>query len=232
MTLLVPRDLPDAIAALQEFEIQRIDYTAPEAGGAIGGVQAGFPLWLASWSIGKIGAAKSDEVRAWFARRRGGARPFFGRDLTRPFPKAHIAGFAGMTRAGGGAFDGSATSWSETIDGEDDCRLTLTGLPAGLALGFTDYVGFKWDDPAGADGNNYRRALVRVVVGGTASGGGSVTVTVEPPVPALVPAGAVAHLDNPKCVMKLVTEQSKLDAIDRRLAVRGGTIAGLQDLRS
>jgi hypothetical protein len=226
-----PTEMPGSGAALQEFEPQRVDFSAAEASGRVGGVQAGFPLWLGIWTIGRIGSDRSDQWRAWLVGQRGQQRRFYGRDLARPYPKAHIAGFAGMTRAGGGAFSGSATSWSEAIDSNDDSRITLNGLPAGLILSIGDYIGYKWDAAGASAGTYHRRALQRVTVGGTASGAGIATVTAEPPLSIVVPGTAIAHLDRPACVMTLISDQTKLDAIDRRLAVRGGTVAGIQDLR-
>lgn len=229
-----PLEMPTSGAAQQHFEPQRIDYAAPEASGRVGGVQAGFPLWLAIWTIGKIGAAKSDELRSFVIEARGAIRTFYGRDLGRPYPKAYPGGFVNMTTPGGAAFTGAASSWSQSIDGSDDQLLTLNGLPSGLIMGTGDYVGFKWDDAGFAVGNKQRRALVRVIRagGGTASPTGVLTVKVEPAIPSAVPAGATAHLDMPACVMKVVTDQTKLEAIDRRLAIRGGTIVGIQDLRA
>jgi hypothetical protein len=226
-----PLTMPTSGAALQEFEPQRVDFTAPEASGRIGGVQAGFPLWLAVWTLGKFGPDISDAWRAFFASLRGATRRFLGRPKDRPFPKAHIAGFAGMTRAGGGSFDGSATSWSETLNSDDDAELTLQGMPDGLELSIGDYIDFRYAATDAEVAGVPWRALVRVTEGGVADVTGEIMVIVEPPVPAAVPPGAIAHLDNPACVMALVTDKSRLDAIDRRLAVRGGTIVGLQDIR-
>lgn len=229
-----PLAMPESGMSQQAFEPQRVDYAAPEAGGRLGGIQAGFPLWAATWSVGRVGQAKSDEIRSFLAELRGATRWFYGRDLARPYPKQYPDGFSAMTRFNGSAFDGSATSWSQSVNSDDDQLLTLNGLPSGLVLGTLDYVGFKWtatdDEVAGLEW----RALVRVVRGGggMASGGGSLTVKVEPPIPSCVPSGAVAHLDKPSCVMKQVTTQSSLDPVDRRLAVRGGTIVGIQDLRA
>lgn len=211
-------EMPTSGVSLQEFEPERVDYSAPEQGGRVGGVTAGEPLWRAVYTIGRVGARKSDELRAWKLRMRGSQRRFYGRDLARPFPLAHINGFSG-------GFTGAASSWSETINGDTESRLTLNGVQSGMVLSQGDYVDFRWTTSSEA-----RRALVRVVVGATASGT-TITVTVEPPVPTLVPVGAVAHLDNPACIMVLMNDQSKLDAIDRRLAVRGGTIMAIQDLR-
>ncbi|HVM38289.1 MAG TPA: hypothetical protein VM265_07880 [Sphingomicrobium sp.] len=225
-------DMASSGFAQQEFEIQRVDHGAPEAGGRIGGVQAGQPLWLAVWTVGKIGARRSDELRAWLSRMRGATRRLLGRDLARPYPLAHITGFARMTLADGSPFTGAAADWSETLDSEGDSRVTLEGLPPGLILSTLDYIGFKWTATEPSVAGTEWRAKVRVVEGGIADPAGTVTVTCEPPVPSCVPPGASAHLDRPACIMALITDQTRLQAIDRRLAVRGGTVAAIQDLRS
>lgn len=234
MPLIIPRAMPQKGAAQQEFELRRIHYEAPEAGGELGGVQAGAPRWLAVWNIGRVGADGSDDWRAWLMDMRAGQRRFYGRDFARPYPKAHISGFAGMNRAGGGAFDGMALTWGEAFDAEDNSLVTLTGLPVGLVLSTGDYVGFKWDAAGRPAGTYERRGLVRVGYGGggVANGAGSVTVRCEPAVPISVPLTAKAHLDNPVCVMGIVTGGTKLGPIDRSRALRSGTIVGLQDLRA
>lgn len=227
-----PIEMPTSGCSQQSLEIQRVDYGAPEAGGRVGGVQAGFPLWLGQWTIGRIGAERSDLFRAFMAEIRGATRRFLGRDLGRPYPKEHAAGFAGMNRAGGGSFDGSATSWSETIEADGDSLVTLTNLPTAFTLSIGDYIGFRWSATETAIAGLTWHAMVRVVEGGTTNGSGNVTVRCEPPIPSAVPGSAVAYLDRPACVMVLVTDDSKLNPIDRRLAVTGGTIAGIQDIRA
>lgn len=229
-----PLEMPASGAALQAFEPQRIDYAAPEAGGRVGGVQAGFPLWMATWSLGRIGEDTSDEWRSFMLELRGAIRTFYGRDLRRPYPKAHIRGFSRMTKVGGTPFTGAASSWSESINADGDSLVTLNGLAPGLILGTGDYVGFRWDATGEGAGNMRRRAMVRVVRGGggMANASGTVIVRSEPPIPACVPGSAIAHLDRPACVMKQLTAESKLDPIDRRGAVRGGTLVAIQDLRA
>lgn len=227
-----PLDLPTSGFAQQSFEPQRVDFSAPEASGRIGGVQAGFPLWLGQWTIGAIAAAKSDELRAFMARLRGATRRFLGVDMARPYPLAHITGFAGMTRVDTTPFVGDCSDWSEVITADGDSELTLEGVPADLELSIGDYVGFRYAATEASVAGLTWHALVRVVVGADADGTGSVTVTVEPPVPSAVPGTAVAYLDHPKCVMVLVSDQSRLDGIDRRLAVSGGSITGIQDIRA
>lgn len=224
--------MPTRGAALQSFELERVDYLAPEAGGRVGAVTAGEPLWAGMWQLGKMGAAASDEWRAWRLRLRGSQRGFLARDVARPYPLAHITGFAGMTRAGGGAFSGATTGWSQTIDAEGDASLQISGLPATLAFSWGDYIGFRWDAVGDPAGTMRRRALVRVVVPGLANGSGVAVLRVEPPVPTLVvPPTAIAHLDTPACVMRLVPGGSDFGPIDRRLSVTNGRISAIQDLR-
>jgi hypothetical protein len=226
-----PLEMPTDFYAQVEFDIQRVDFAAPEASGRMGGVQSGFPLFYGIYTIDTVGQAESDEIRAFKDRMRGSGRLFLGRDLLRPYPKAHSGGFAGMTRAGGGAFDGSATDWSQVITADGDNQVTLEGLPAGLDLGLCDYVGFRWvaTDPEVA-GLTWH-ACVRVNVRGVADVDGTVTVTCEPSVPLAVPAGATAYLNRPACVMRLIPDQTKLQAVGKRLAIGGGQIAGIQDIR-
>jgi hypothetical protein len=228
-----PIDPPTSGAAQQQFELQRVDYGSPEAGGRVAGVQAGVPLWQLVWTLGNVGVTRSDAWRAFMSQIRGATRRFLGRDLGRPYPKAHLAGFAGMTRAGGGSFDGSASSWSETITADGDSQVTLNGLPAStLTLSQGDYIDFRYNATETAVAGLPWHVPVRVVTGGTSNGSGVLTVTCEPPIPSAVPNTAVAHLDNPKCVMALVSDQSKLNGIDRSLGIRGGQIVGIQDIRA
>ncbi|HVQ09523.1 MAG TPA: hypothetical protein VMS43_13915 [Allosphingosinicella sp.] len=227
-----PRDMPSVGALGQWFELDRVDYLSPEAGGRLGAVTAGQPLWKMAVGLQNMVPDDADIWRAWIPVQRGAGRLFYGRDLDRPYPKAYRGGFAGMTRAGGGAFDGAATSWSEALDSENNSRVTLNGLPANFALGLGDYIGFRWDDAEYPGGNLKRRAMVRVVDAATGSAGGVLTVTSEPAVPLVVPVGAVAYLNVPVCLMRLVTAETLL-AEQGLMAFTsaGGKIVGLQDLR-
>lgn len=224
--------MPAVFWSAVEFELRRIDYAAPEAGGRLSGVQAGFPLWTGTWTIDVSGPDEADAARAFMAAIRGSTRRFLGRDVLRSYPKAHKFGFAGMVRAGGGAFDGSATTWSETIDANDDSLVTLTNLPVGLTLAPGDYIGFRWAATEAAIAGLTWHAPVRVVSGGVANGAGAVTVTSEPPVPSAVPAGAVAYLNEPKCTMVLDAAKSSLQPVGRAGLMGGGQIVGVQDIRA
>ncbi|MFN3990058.1 MAG: hypothetical protein ACK4IS_07350 [Erythrobacter sp.] len=230
MILTLP-ETPSGIARVR-FEIERVDFAAPQAGGRQGGVQAGWPLWAARFELDRSDPESADLWRAFFARLRGRIRRFYCWDPTRTFPRAYRGGFGGMTRAVGGAFDGSALGWSQTIITGGDARVALTGLPAGLAISVGDYIGWRWDAAGSAAGTFERRTMARAVLPTTAGAGGVAQVIVEPPLdPLVVPAGATAHLDNPRCVMQLVPEESELGPIGVGAALGGGAITAIQDLR-
>lgn len=231
--ILTQPDTRSGIARVR-FEIQRVDYGAPEAGGRQGGVQAGFPLWLARFEIERSDPDSADLWQAFFDRLRGRIRRFYAIDPTRRFPKAYRFGFSGLVRAGTTtAFTGPATSWSQAIDADGNALLTLNGLPAGFQLSVGDYIGLRWDQSGVGAGNMRRRTMARAVLPATANASGVAVVTVEPPLnTALVPSGAIAHLDSPSCVMQLVPENSELGLIGAGGILPGGSVTAIQDLRA
>lgn len=232
LTIIELPDTESGIAAVQ-FEIERIDFAAPEASGRQGGVQAGWPLWRARFELDRVDPVSGDQWRAFFSRLRGRIRRFRAGDPVRPFPLAHAAGFAGMVRAGGGAFDGSATGWSQAIDGSGDARITLSGLPAALMLSQGDYIGFRWDGAGDPPGSLARRTMARAVENAQADGAGVVQVMTEPPLnTAVVPVGAAAHLDRAQCVMQLIPEDSSLGPVSRGRSLGGAAVSAIQDLRA
>lgn len=221
MAIIFPRAMPLAGVTKESFEIERTDYLSPEAVGRLGGISAGFPLWGAEWALPTSGEERADEWRAWISAQRGPGKLFFGSEQARPYPRAYPNGFGGMVRAGGGAFDGKAITWA--VNGTRDV-LTLTGLPAALALTWGDYVGFEW-----LTLGQPRRALARCVEKATGSGAGAVAVTFEPPLFPMVPADAVATLARPNCLMKLVPGETQLGGKTRQTAITG-SIKALQQL--
>lgn len=221
MALTFPRPMPTGGADSQAFELARVDYLSPRTDGRLSSVAAGFPLWSMTITLNNGDADETDEWRAWVPAQRGASRLFFGSDLTRPFPKAYRQGFAGMSRAGGGSFNGSASSWAVNADRD---VVTLSGLPASFALSLNDYIGFKW-----TTGGSARRSLVRVVEASTVNASGVLAVTVEPAVPNLTPGSAIAYLDRPDCLMRLVPSETSIGEIDT-LHSAGGQISAIQDL--
>ncbi len=232
---MIPLAFPDTGCGVARvrFDIERVDFASPEASGRQGGVQAGWPLWSAVFDIERSDADSVDLWAAFLSRLRGRQRQFFAGDPTRAFPKSAPGGFAGMNRAGGGAFPGSALAWSQTIDADGNALIGLTGLPALFAFAPRDFIGFKWDAAGAVAGTYERRTLGRVVLAATASAGGAATVMIEPPLdPLVVPAGAIAHLDRPCCVMRQVPEKTDLGPVGTGSAGGAGTITAIQDLRA
>ncbi len=230
MTIIFPRAMPDGFVSQQNFVLARIDYQAPEASGALGGVQAGWPRWTGTWTVGTTSQRLSDQVEAWITSLRGSQRRFLGRDFRRPLPLRHQDGFSRMTRIDGSPFIGAGTAWAQTIDAAGSAVVTVQGLPSGLILSFNDYLGFKWDAVGSSVGTYDRRALTRVIEGAAADASGAITVTVEPALPTWLPTTAMPHLDKPACLMKLTPETQMAD-VDRRLRISGTKIVGAQDLR-
>lgn len=212
-----------------QFEIQRVDYAAPETSGAMGGVQAGWPLWTMRLSLAALRFEQADVLRAWHRRLRGQQRKFLGRDTWRPYPRAYPIGFRNMLRVGGGAFDGTATGWSQSIDANGDAWLELNGVASGLVLSESDYVGFKWASADAAEGVYDRFTLTCVNSKAIANAVGTIKIEVDPVVPAFVPANAVAYLDKPVCLMKLI-DGTQMPANEAGWAEAGGVIAAVQVL--
>lgn len=220
--IVFPREMPAGGIISQSFEPRRIDYGSPSVGGRFTSVTAGPPLWAMTMTLRDGDEDEVAEWRAFLASLRGSQRTFLAGDLTRPYPKAYIDGFAGLSRAGGGAFDGAAASWA--TNPLRDAH-TFNGLPAAFALSYGDYGMWRWET-----GGVKRRALARVIEPVVGNAGGSVTVAMEPPLPTLVPASAVADFAKPQCVMRMLTDESRIGELDA-LHSAAGTLAAVQDLR-
>src|SRR3546814_9312483 len=87
ITVLPFPELPAGVARVS-LEIDRVDYAAPEASGRQGGVQAGWPLWVARFELDRVDAESGDLWRAFVDRLRGRQRLFLGGDTARPYPLA------------------------------------------------------------------------------------------------------------------------------------------------
>lgn len=230
-----PLPFPETPAGVARIllEIERVDFAAPEASGRQGGVQAGWPLWSGSLEIDRVDRDSADLWQAFVDRLRGRQRTFLVYNTARPYTKRLPMGFAGMTKAGGGAFTGAASTWSQTVDADGNATFNLTGLPAYFELNAGDLVGFKWDAAGATAGSYGRRTMARVSSAAAASAGGAISFMAEPPIdPLVVPAGAIAHFDKPSFVARQIPEKSNLGPIGGGGAMGGGTIAVIQDLRA
>ena len=220
MALTFPLTLPADFAGTELFEIRRVDFDSPTSGGAVGGVTSGFPVWTARWTLARaLRRETTDGLIAFHDALRGRQRLFFGAPQERAMPWRYPNGFAGLNRAGGGAFDGTATGWTLNTDRD---VLSLTGLPPGLILTVRDYGMFRW-----TTGGEARRALVRMMEGATANGSGALSITIEPGVPTRVPSNAVFDLVRPCTLMRLDTAETRMGEIDRN-GRTSGVLAGIE----
>ncbi|MEG3152994.1 hypothetical protein U1769_24135 [Sphingomonas sp. ZT3P38] len=206
--------MPDHAILDCRFAVERVDYLSPEAGGRLGAVSAGFPLWHMSLGLQNMTVEEGDAWMAWKDSLRGSQRRFHAFDVKRLMPRFHAKGMP-YTRTPSG--------WEQEIDGEGNQLITLQGMMTGMVLSRGDWIGFEWD--------GFKRSLVRVLEGGIADSGQELLVTVEPSVPSMTPADAVANLHKPTCLMRLVTDETELmDEALGGFVPAGGRIGAVQDL--
>lgn len=200
MSITYPRDLPSARIVGCQFEIDPQEAFAPRHGGQFRSIELGWPLWTMMLNTTPPTEEEFDAWRAWFSSLRGSGKLFYGRDVRRgPYPRRYMGGFGGMTRAIGGAFDGTSDTWEANEAGD---AIELEKLPANFILSVGDYIGLKW---------GVYRSLHRVLAQAQASSGGVGEWTVEPTIHWDVPAEATINLVKPDCLM-VVTRRTALDA--------------------
>jgi hypothetical protein len=164
MAITFPRDL------LQPIRTVTFDLMHFVKGAGMGGpvIESRDPLWMAEYETPPLTNAQLAEWRAWWASMRGGVRQFYAYDPKTPYPLLYPNGVSGLTRAGGGAFDGTTT-----ITAIAARSITLGTLPVGFVISAGDKLGL-------VEGG--LRSLHIVVEAGTANGSGVATVAVEPPI--------------------------------------------------
>ena len=226
MAITYPRsilDLGRGVGTVR-FYLRRLDLQAPEASGVVGGVQMGWPRWQGEWEFPCATDAQMRAVEAWVSSLRGGIKTFYGQDLRRLTPAAYPSGVTALTRHAGGAFDGSATSFSLSGDRSD---LTLNGLPSTFVITAGDFIDFRW-----TTGGAARRHLVQALETVTAAAG-ALTVAVDPAVHSVVPTSgtpAVAWVQNCGTIMRLTPEtEIGSSAVEGYGVVK---VFGVEDIRA
>lgn len=169
------------------------EISSPTWGGLVQSISAGRRLWHMRYDLVPLREGPANEVIAALRRLRGSTRRFRALDPLRRIAQAYPNGYAGMVRAGGGTFDGSATV--QAIGAALD-TLTLSGLPAGFVLTPGDLLSFGF--------GGTRQALHAVVIGGAASGSGLLAVTIEPVLIPGVEVGTTVSMLDPWCKAALV----------------------------
>ena len=194
------------------------EISSPTWGGLVQSIGQGRRLWRMRYDLVTLREADAESVISAIRRLRGTTRRFRAINPLRRVAQAYPNGYAGLVRAGGGAFDGTATLFAigEALD-----TVTLSGLPAGFVLTPGDFMSWAF--------GGTRQALHAVVVGGVANGSGIVSVTLEPTIIPGVETGATVALLNPWCKASLVKGSVRYARlVNRRHDISYGAI---QDIR-
>ena len=189
MTLVFPRDMPEPVRfKTATFQPSYMQLRGVSRGGLNQVVNAGADLWQMSFETPPLAETEAMVWQSFLHSLRGGTRLFKAWHPLRRYAQNYRNGYASLTRASGGSFDGTANL--QAISGPRD-QITLSTLPAGFVLLPGDMASF-------AIGTAYR-ALHRVTEGGTANGSGVLTVTVEPFVSLAAATGVTVDLEKPWC---------------------------------
>lgn len=175
----------------QSFSLLHATTTQAEGGGGVAAARLGQPRWVSELQTGTLADPHLREWRAWLEEQAEGVGRFYLPDLSRRRPAAYPGGVASLTRAGGGAFDGTV-AWS--VDSSRTV-VSLSTLPSGLVLTAGDLLGFRWAVT--------RRAVVAATVSVTANPSGVAVLDVAPFVPLDVPADAVCSLLDAEIVARV-----------------------------
>jgi len=131
------------------------------------GVRVGQPYWRASYTPGRLGFLDYGRMDAFMMVAGDGGEVFRAYDVFRPRPIRHDTGkpLSGV-RAGGGAFDGTATLAAIN----NSLSISVSGLPAAFWLSEGDYVELRQGNAS---------SLHRIRSDAIATAGGVVTLSIR-----------------------------------------------------
>ncbi len=195
MVISYPRDIPSCRAMQSEFRPRYFQARNVAGGGEPQVTQIAPPLWQGSWSVEVLDRTTGGEWEAWLESLRGGLRTFKGTPPKRRWPVAYPRGFAGLTVAGV-AFTGNANLASI---GTLRDTVGLSALPVGFVIKPGDFFSI----PVGT-----KQHLHRVLEGGVAGAGGTLTLTVEPTIRPNATTAVAVKLFDPYCEMVLSSDWS------------------------
>jgi hypothetical protein len=189
-----------------------------------------FRCGSATYTLDVVGPDESDAIRAFKDQIRGATRASSAATSPASIPRPTAAASPAWS-----APDAAPSTGRHGLVGGDHRRRRQPGdapRAAGrFTLGQGDYIGFHWvATEASVAGLTWHALRARCRRRGRRRRRHHRHV--EPPIPSAVPAGAIAYLNQPACVMALVTDQTKLQAIGRRNAIGGGQLVGIQDIRA
>lgn len=152
----------------------------------------GTPYWrLFNAQSNHLEPDQIDEAEAFLTAASKGGNVFVCHDVFRPRPRAYGSTPLSGTKAGGGAFDGSAELTTVTSSTE----IVVSGLPAGFALNRGCLVEVNKSSTV--------RSLHRVMADATANGSGVVTLNIDFPLDTGVftTANSTIQFEKPSCLM-------------------------------
>ena len=204
MAVSFPRSFPAGRFDRGQLVLDPFTSTNRLAGGKTQSRSLAEPRWRGSFLTVALFNATSLRIwEAWLDSLKGGVKEFYAYDPRYPFPQDYPesttdAGDAwtGLTRFGGGGFDGTGTVTALTAT-----TIAIGTLPVGFTLKIGDLIGLVEGD---------YRGLFRILEDATGDAGGAATVTVEPSTnPAgttLFTTSATFNLEKPVVVMTLEDE--------------------------
>lgn len=144
---------------------------APTRGSKQQVVELAPPLWEMTFTSTTLRHDEAIELQTWLEMLQGGLRLFKAYHPHLKYPLNYRNGFDGLTRAGGGSFDGtcSVTDYAETL-----YTVTVGGLPAGFSLRLGDMISMPFADS---------RILHRITAPVVANGAGAAVLPIVPPLP-------------------------------------------------
>ena len=131
MTIDYPRELPAWLRVLTptRFAVVRDQSINRRRGRPMQVIDKSDPYWSLDLTTGNCTADRVAEMEAWVASLRGGLNDMLYRDPRHVTPRTYGGTFDGLTRHGGGAFDGTAD-----VDSIAPATVTVSDLPSTFAL--------------------------------------------------------------------------------------------------
>lgn len=210
MSLTFPRPYPFAVLGLSSlvFTLSRVQVTSRSRGGQVQGAETGRTLWSVEAQTPELNEDEFEEMQAFFDTLRGVLNTFTMYDPARVRPRAYPgSGWAGMTRASGGAFDGTGS-----LVATAGYMMSFNGMPPGYVMRKGDMVSWPWGSS---------RTLHRAVEDTVANAAGMVTVQVEPDIPQGSVIGVPVKVEAADAVFRLTGDLPK----PRRRTVGGEAIS-------
>lgn len=209
MTVSYPRTLPsDLVVKKCDFRLVH-GVTSPgrTRGGASQVTETSDPYWTCEIESAEHHAYTHVALRTFLNSLRGGAKTFVAHDYARPVPRNYLteAAVQALTRAGGGAFDGTFEITS-TLEGGyllSSSASAASRAPAALVLQVGDYIGIT---------QSGKYSLHNVVEAQTANGSGVIAdLVVEPFVnmdvfTAGVSSGMLANVIKPLALFRILPD--------------------------